>query len=331
MKNTVGYILTALLFFACTKQENLTTNVNTPGNIADAVAATSIPLNDLGSGKYLGYTGGLYPDGLNYPKGTYATDLLKICKNLSPLDTFGNPSSTQSAKISFISLGWSTGGHNMRALQDRTTGNDLTNPALLLASCNLGDGEARLNNIMNPNDPYWAYVATRLTEQNTSFRQVQIIYLESEDSIASVNFPGRPLLTKKKLQRCFRVFYQKFPNVKLVYLLARTATFGDHVHPFNTEPCPYYLGWACKWAIQDQINGVSGTEYKGANKVSPLITWGFYEWAAETPRITDGFKWTPELMKKDRLHANAIGRDTLATRFQNFLLTDKYAKAWYAK
>jgi hypothetical protein len=36
-------------------------------------------------------------------------------------------------------------------------------------------------------------------------------------------------------------------------------------------------------------------------------------------------------MESDRLHVNAIGEDTLANRFQNFLLKDKYAKTWYAK
>jgi hypothetical protein len=183
---------------------------------------------------------------------------------------------------------------------------------------------------MNPDDPYWGYVAGRLKDSNTSFRQVQIIYLETEDSTDINSFPGRPLQVKNELETCFRVFKQKFPNVKLVYLLARTTTYFNQ-YVFNTEPCPYYFGWACKWAIEDQINGVHGTEYKGKNKVSPMITWGFYQWATSTPRKTDGFKWSESLMKPDGLHANLIGADTLSTRFQNFLLTDEYAKNWYAK
>ncbi len=99
--------------------------------------------------------------------------------------------------------------------------------------------------------------------------------------------------------------------------------------PWNTEPGPYYFGWACKWAIQDQIRKVPGTEYKGPNAVAPMITWGFYQWADSLPRKTDNFYWRYS-QTKDGLHANEAGQDTLATRFQKFLLKDQRAKLWYA-
>jgi len=37
-----------------------------------------------------------------------------------------------------------------------------------------------------------------------------------------------------------------------------------------------------------------------------------------------------DLMKPRMASCNTVGQDTLATRFQNFLLTDKYARIWYA-
>ena len=326
---TFTFIIIALSVIGCSKEKDFTTQVNGQNNSAATVTTDNIPINDLGTGKFKGYTGGLYPNGQNDASGMYAIDLFQTCHNITPLDTFGNPS-PQKGKVLFISMGWSTCAQNMRALQAKTTGNPLTNPKLLLLTCNNGAGTARVNNIMNPNDPYWKLVAKDLRDANSSFRQVQIIYLETEDSSKNTSFPGRPLEVKNDLQSCFRVFEQKFPNIKLVYLLARTTTFGNHDHIFNLEPCPYYFGWACKWAIEDQINGVEGTAYKGANKVSPMITWGFYQWATSTPRITDGFKWTADLTQ-DGMHANDAGRDTLSTRFQNFLLTDKYAKNWYGK
>ncbi|MEP6465687.1 MAG: hypothetical protein ABJB05_05255 [Parafilimonas sp.] len=329
MKINITVALITFFIISCSKENTFKTNANDQTNIAALTSTTNIPINDLGAGKFKGYTGGLYPGGLNHPSGTYAVDLYKTCHSIVPIDTFGNPSVTKSGKVLMISLGWSIGSQNLRALKIKTTGNPLTNPKLLLESFSLGSGTARLNNIMNPNDAYWDYVAARIKDSNTSFRQVQIIYLDSEDSSDIIGFPARPLLVKSTLQSCFRVFEQKFPNVKLVYLVARTTTFGTQ-HVFNTEPCPYYFGWACKWAIEDQINGVAGTTYKGANKVSPMIAWGFYEWATSTPRITDSFSWTSDLMK-DGLHANDEGKDTLSTRFQNFLLTDKFARNWYAK
>ena len=60
-----------------------------------------------------------------------------------------------------------------------------------------------------------------------------------------------------------------------------------------------------------------------------MLAWGFYQWADTIPRKTDGFYWLPA-ETADGLHANEEGQDTLSNRFQNFLLTDKYAGTWYA-
>jgi hypothetical protein len=81
--------------------------------------------------------------------------------------------------------------------------------------------------------------------------------------------------------------------------------------------------------IEDQINGVPGTEYKGKNAVAPMITWGWYQWADSIPRKADGFYWLIT-DTKDGLHATPEAQVKLATNFQNFLLTDNYAKQWYA-
>ncbi len=330
MKISTIIFFIPILVIACSKESDFKEQASNSNNIAATADATNIPINDLSTGTFNGYIGGLYPEGLNHPTGIYANDLLKICRNIIPLDTFGNKN--ENGNIEFISLGWSIGGQNMKVLVQKTEGNPLTNPKLSLQSISLGSGEARLNDILNPDDPYWNTVAKKLKQANSSFRQIQIIYLDTEDSSKVIGFPDRPLLVKDDLESCFRTLQQKFPNVKLVYLVARTTTFGKtHVHDFNAEPNPYYFGWACKWAIEDQMNGVEGTEYKGPHKVSPMITWGFYEWATSTPRITDGFKWTEDLMNDDGLHPNDAGHDTLMTRFQNFLLTDRSAKQWYGK
>jgi hypothetical protein len=138
------------------------------------------------------------------------------------------------------------------------------------------------------------------------------------------------LRTRTEYQQAMHILKAKFQNLKLVYLLGRASAF---IPPrpnkvTNTEPCPYYNGWACKWVIENQINGLPGTAYKGANAVSPLVTWGWHEWGTAEPR-SDGFTWTEE-NTSDGLHANEAGADTLSSRFQNFLLTDAHANIWYA-
>ena len=328
-RNTTTFIV--LLFFSCSK-ENITQQrqLNSNDNSEAVAITTKIPLNDLGKGTYLGYVGGLYPGGVNTPPLKYAFDLMQISKTIVPVDTFGNAS--DNGKIVFISLGASIGGKNMKALVKKTAGNSLTNPKLLLFNCNEGGKYSALSNIMNPNDSYWLHVSEVIKNQKSGFKQVQIVYLETDDGIITKKFPDRPNQIKNKIQACARTIKLKFPNEKVLYLLGRTRTFndaGNNATPWNTEPSPYYFGWACKWAIEDQINSVPGTEYKGANKVAPIITWGFYQWADSLPRTTDNFYWRAS-ETKDGLHSNDAGEDTLATRFQNFLLTNLYSKLWYA-
>ncbi len=259
MKIKIAVIIIVLFFVTCTKEStNQKESANSSNAMIAATDTTDIPLNDLGTGTFYGYTGGLYPGGANKSSGSHGYDLNRACKLMVPIDTFGNPSSD--GKIVFISLGGSTGGHNMRNLKAKTEGNPLTNPNLLLLNCDNGKKTASLNSQMNPNDPYWNHVTQILTGgAHSSYRQVQIIYVEADDSSKNnIVFPDRAIKVKQDLQQCFRVYKQKFPNVKIVYLLARTRTFGNQ-ELFNREPSPYYFGWACKWAIEDQINGASNT------------------------------------------------------------------------
>ncbi|MEO8711792.1 MAG: hypothetical protein ABI405_06685 [Parafilimonas sp.] len=317
--------LIALLFITCTKENN---NRISDTNTSNLITQddTPVPLNDLGTGTFMGYEGGLYPNGINVASGTYATDLLKKSRSIQPIDTFGNQSA--SGQIVFISIGGSTGGHNMKLLRMKTIGNPATNPALKLFNCNNGSGEASLANIMDTTNDYWNHITESIKGSRSSYRQVQVIYLETDDSNTYVEWPGRPLEVKEKIESCLRVFKQKFQNIKIVYVLGRTRTFGSKAI-WNREPSPYYFGWSCKWAIEDQINGVPGTKYKGKKAVAPMLAWGFYQWADSLPRTTDGFYWRSS-ETADGLHANLDGEDTLSTRFQKFLLTDKYAKKWYA-
>ena len=111
MKTITASVFVVLLLTACTKENN---NKQMHSFAYDNTLvyddSASLPLNDLGSRTFYGYTGGLYPNGANMPSGTYAQDLLTTSKSIVPIDTFGNPSSTSTGKILFVSLGGSTGG-----------------------------------------------------------------------------------------------------------------------------------------------------------------------------------------------------------------------------
>ncbi len=325
MQVKIPAAIIVLLFFTGCSKEDTTSQLNTPGvNNAVRRDTAKIPLNDLGTGTYMGYMGGLYPNGANEPSGQYAADLFDVSSSIVPLDKSGNPSNT--GKIVFISLGASVGGHMMKALIPKTQNNPLTNPNLFLINCNQGAGFASLNSIMNPTDGYWDRVNNTIINK-TSYKQVQVIYLETDDS-TNAKWPAKPTNVKNDIDSALRVFKKKFPNIKVVYVLGRTRTFGNMKY-WNREPNPYYFGWGCKWAIEEQINGVPGTAYKGPNAVAPMLAWGFYEWANSEPRKTDGFSWN-SYQTVDGLHASTEGQVYTYNAFsEKFLLTDRYASTLF--
>jgi len=330
MKRVYSLILVLAGFIACNKETGDSINSNAVSEVSQPFADTArVPINDLGKGTYLGFTGGLYPGGTNKPPAGYAADLLAFASSIKPLNPAGVGDSSLKGKIGFISIGGSTCGDLMIALKNKTNGNPKTNPFLHVVNCADGGGGASLNSVMNPNDPYWNHVDLVLRSSFINNRQIQVMYFETEDSTNLKSFPARPYQYRDELEVALRLFKTRFPNLKLVYFVGRTTTFHKSQIP-NIEPCPYYAGWGQKFVVQDQINGVAGTKYKGDSAVAPLTTWAWYEWANGTnvPR-KDGFVWQ-ESQTTDGLHATDAGLDTLSSRFQNFLFTDPAANRWYA-
>ena len=336
MKVLFTSIFMAFLFITCKKElkpgtgpdEGLPVDsVDLPED-SDVIFDTDalIPLNDLGANTYRTYTGGLYPHGLNEPNGQYAQNLLETAKSIVPLNEDGNPD--PKGYVVFISMGASTGGKNMTAVIDKTNGNPAVNPRLKIMNGNQPAGLATLEIIIDSTSEYWAHVLYVLQLHKTTPQQVQVIYLETDDGINTMNFPERPNIIKFQTEACMRTMKSVFQNLKLLYLLGRPRTFNIGT-PWNTEPSPYHYGWACKWVIEDQINNKDSVRYTGPDAIAPMATWGFYQWADSLPRKTDNFYWR-RTFSDDGLHANAVGQDTLSNRFQQFLLTDKYAKQWYA-
>ncbi|CAN5501533.1 hypothetical protein BH10BAC2_BH10BAC2_28670 [soil metagenome] len=321
----------AVIITACHKEQFIAP----PGKISleniSALTLTDtvkIPLTDLGSGTYNGWVGGLYPNGDNMPSGDYAQDLTDVASSIIPLDVNGIFSS--SGKIGFISIGASTCSIMMNNLRKKTKRSSLTNPQLLTANCT-GGGESiqEINDTIS--NAYWNTVNTKLGKNNLTSKQVEVVYMETDDSISLMSFPERPLHTKEIYTSTLQIMLRKFPNLKLVYVIGRTTTFLDPgKKEQNREPGPYYNGWGCKFLVEGQINNEPELIYKGADRKVPMVAWGWYEWSAGYQARNDGFIWTKELTK-DGLHANDQGADILSTNFMNFLLNDPYASIWYAK
>jgi hypothetical protein len=57
--------------------------------------------------------------------------------------------------------------------------------------------------MMNPKDPYWDHVTQIIKGGGSSYRQVQVIYLETDDSTRYVNWPGRANLVRNELEASY--------------------------------------------------------------------------------------------------------------------------------
>ncbi|MBS1730934.1 MAG: hypothetical protein JSS67_09200 [Bacteroidetes bacterium] len=287
-----------------------------------------VPLTDIDT-NYMGYPGKLFPGNSNTPTGEYANDLQQICSDIKPLDENGhfNPF----GKVGFVSVGPSTSLIMMNALIEKMQGNKNINPAIWPVP--LGQGGMGINQLITNSTLFWDTVAMKLQEFQLSPNQIQVVYFEEDDNENySSAFPERPLDVKEKLKEGLQLIKTKFPNVRVAYILARTTTIYMPIRDDNKqqEPIAYYLGFADKWLIEDQINGDPGLAYKGDNPLVPIITWGPYQWCDGDKYRSDGFNWL-RTDTDDGLHPNDQGSDKLSTMFLNFLLNDEYAKIWFAK
>lgn len=322
--------IVVFIFTACKKeiQPQKTLSAKTVSSYFEFIDTVMTPLTDLGAGTFLGFMGGLYPGGENAPSGQYATDLDSVSSSIVPLDVNGNYAA--SGKIGFISIGASTCSIMMNNLRKKTKKSTLTNPLLLTANCT-GGGESiqEINDTIT--NAYWNVAFSKLAKNNLTAAQVEVVYMETDDSISSMSFPERPLNTKAVYTTTMQILLTKFPNLKVVYLIGRTTTFlGAGKKQQNREPGPYYNGWGCKFIIEGQINNEPALQYKGPERKVPMIAWGWYQWSVGYQPRSDGFIWTKELTR-DGLHANDQGADIISTNFMNFLLNDPYASKWYAK
>ncbi len=75
---------------------NITTNITGTGT-------PLTPLNDLGTGTYLGAEGGLYPSGSNVRPASFEAAGVAIAQSIQPLDANGNPD--PNGKYAIISIG----------------------------------------------------------------------------------------------------------------------------------------------------------------------------------------------------------------------------------
>jgi PKD repeat protein len=182
-------------------------------------------------------------------------------------------------------------------------------------------------------NPVWSTVDSDLAAAGVTPAQVQVVWSKQAEQFPYKDgaFPSHAQELQSDLEAIARNSLTKYPNTKIEYLSTRTHPYPTDLTFPNPEPYAYETGFAVKWTIQDQINGVGNLNYNPANGpvVAPLLLWGPYIWATSTPR-SDGFAWLPsDVSPTDHTHPTPSGRQKVADQLQAYFKTDPSATPWF--
>jgi len=289
-----------------------------------------VALNDLGTGTYLGQQGGLYPNGSNVRPADHDADGVSIAQGIQPLDANGNPSPT--GKIGVLSLGMSDTFDVFLTFMTDANADPTKNPAVVFVPGAQPRASAAL--FASPNNAIWNPIFQNfLPQAGLTANQVVVAWV-NDGNYPTGNFPSDMYPTQGNLESIAQNLHTKFPNLKLAYFGSRFyAGYSNGTrNPANPEPWAYQHGFAVKWAIQDQLNGLASLNYNPAlgPVKAPWMAWGLYDWSNGMLGRSDGLVWTCQDMEPDGTHpSKPYGREKDANMLLNFFKTDSTTTPWF--
>ncbi len=304
-------------------------------NLSWDVVNTTTPivaLTDLGTGTYLGYEGGLYPNGVNLRPAAIDSYGVGLAQAIEPLDSNGNPD--PNGKYALLALGESTAQNEFNRFLPIANSDPAKNKSLVIV--NGAQGGATPNAFVSSASYYWSTIVNNYLPQNgVTARQVVAVWIEDTDSIKTGSFPADMTTMQAEYETLAQDVLTNFPNVKLMYWSSRVyGGFSNGlVNPDDPEPYAFESGYAVKNAIADQINGAANLcdGYNGCTPIkAPWMAWGPYYWSNGMLGRNDGLVWDCEDFSADGTHpSSTFGQLKVATQLLNFLKTDDTTTPWY--
>jgi len=204
------------------------------------------------------------------------------------------------------------------------------NPRVLVIDCAEGGQAADL--IKDPNAAYWDTVASRLRGHGSSPAQVQAVWIKEANRRPKGPFPESADTLLWNLGSVVRNVKGVLPNVKLTYLTSRIYA-GYATTDLNPEPFAYESGFAVKWLIDAQIQGIDSLNYDPAHGSvqAPWLAWGPYLWADGLEPRSDGFTWPCADFAPDGTHPGTLGQELVADSLLAFFKTDETTAPWFLR
>lgn len=311
------------------------------------LAQPSIPLNDLGSGQYLGFTGGLFENGSNVPPADHAAAGASMASLVQPLDRAGSPS--PSGKIVLLSIGMSNttqefcsgeslGPCDSWSFVGQASADPAVNHSTLLLVNGAAGGQAA-DAWDEPAEKNYDRIRTQnLVRAGATEAQVQVAWVKVANRRPTTSLPSAgsdAYRLVEQLGDIVRALKVRYVNLRLVYLSSRIYA-GYASSDLNPEPYAYESGFAVKWLIQAQIEQMrSGSASPRAGDlnynsgVAPFVTWGPYLWAKGASPRSDGLVWLRSDLASDGTHPSTSGRTKVASLLLKFFKTEPTAKGWF--
>lgn len=291
------------------------------------------PLTELGTEKYQGFAGGLYPDGKNERPAAHEAAGLRLAAAIKPLNAKGEPDE-ENGRVVLMSIGMSNTSQVSSGFRGALREASGVNSRFTFLDGAQGGMTAAA--IQDPDDgrrgaQYWGTIDQRLKEQGLTREQVQIVWIKQADAGPSEGFPGYAQKLEKELQRIVQVVHERFPNVKLAYLSSRTYG-GYATSRLNPEPYAFESGFSVKWLIEKQLAGDLELNFdpKNGDVKAPWLSWGPYLWAnGTTKRAADGFISEQGDFGPDGTHHTSQGIAKYGELLLTFFRTDSTTRGWF--
>jgi hypothetical protein len=294
-----------------------------------------IPLNDLGTGEFMDYEGGLYPDGSNEMPLSHLIKGTIIGNGIRPLDTAGKVDWTNGI-ILMAGFGASTAGSTFNTLKSTFNNADSVNGCLELIPLTFG-GKGLESMVPGGSFTYWNLLEDSiLAPTGFSPEQVQIGWIKSASKDDSINeFPLQADSIYSKYIRAVQRMKVVFPNLKILYVTSHAyggyaGELSDNVKLVG-EPAAYYGGFSVKWLIESQINGDPRLRFEGGNPPAPWLAWAPYYWADGIQPRSDGLTWECSDYEEDGggFHHSESGKIKETDMLFDFLYNQESAATWF--
>lgn len=299
-----------------------------------------VPLNDLGTGTYQGYQGGLYPGGSNAMPAAHLNAGLAIASALKPLDAEGNVDEANGV-IAMASIGMSNTMQEFGQFMTLVQNAPGLNARLVLVN-GAESGQTAVHWI-RASGQAWSHFAGALSAAGVTPEQVQVVWIKlaNRGDIDWGPFPGYAVSLRDHMYEAVRTLKDLYPNVQMAFLSSRiyAGYAGDYY--LNPEPLAYESGLSVKWLIQQQMDGDQNLNYDPANGTveAPWMAWGTYLWAdglgpdgvsGGIPGRSDGLEYECGDLRDDGTHPSpGVGTVKVANLLMDFFRTDPTATPWF--